>query len=69
MGGSLHFEAPTALQYFAALVADDATLSVIEAAVDSVRPAAEAKGIRLQVVLDPRAGPVSGDPAGSGEVS
>ena len=36
--------------------------SVIEAAVDSVRPAAEAKGIRLQVVLDPRAGPVSGDP-------
>jgi signal transduction histidine kinase/CheY-like chemotaxis protein len=35
---------------------------VIEAAVDSVRPAAEAKGIRLHVVLDPRAGPVSGDP-------
>jgi PAS domain S-box-containing protein len=35
---------------------------VIEAAVDSVRPAAEAKGIRLQVVLDPGAGPVSGDP-------
>jgi regulator of sirC expression with transglutaminase-like and TPR domain len=33
MGGSLHFEAPTALQYFAALVADDATFSVIEAAV------------------------------------
>jgi PAS domain S-box-containing protein len=35
---------------------------VIESAVDSVRPAAEAKGIRLQVVLDPRTGPVSGDP-------
>ncbi|MDQ1612289.1 MAG: hypothetical protein QOG00_2220, partial [Pyrinomonadaceae bacterium] len=35
---------------------------VIEAAVDSVRPAAEAKGIRLHVVLDPHAGPVSGDP-------
>jgi PAS domain S-box-containing protein len=35
---------------------------VIEAAVDSVRPAAEAKGIRLQVVLDRAAGPVSGDP-------
>ncbi|HZH91423.1 MAG TPA: ATP-binding protein, partial [Pyrinomonadaceae bacterium] len=35
---------------------------VIEAAVDSVRPAAEARGIRLQVVLDPGAGPVSGDP-------
>ncbi|MCA1555963.1 MAG: PAS domain S-box protein, partial [Acidobacteria bacterium] len=36
--------------------------NVIEAAVDSVRPAAEAKGIRLQVVLDSHAGPVSGDP-------
>jgi PAS domain S-box-containing protein len=35
---------------------------VIESAVDSVRPAAEARGIRLQVVLDPGAGPVSGDP-------
>ncbi|MCA1816835.1 MAG: PAS domain S-box protein [Acidobacteria bacterium] len=35
---------------------------VIESAVDSVRPAAEAKGVRLQVVLDPRTGPVSGDP-------
>ncbi|HVG21980.1 MAG TPA: PAS domain S-box protein [Blastocatellia bacterium] len=34
---------------------------VIEAAIDSVRPAAEAKGVRLQVVLDPDAGPVSGD--------
>jgi signal transduction histidine kinase/CheY-like chemotaxis protein len=35
---------------------------VIEAAADAVRPAAEAKGIRLHVVLDPRTGPVSGDP-------
>ena len=35
---------------------------VVEAALDAVRPAAEAKGIRLQPVLDPRAGPVSGDP-------
>ncbi|MDQ3907029.1 MAG: ATP-binding protein, partial [Acidobacteriota bacterium] len=35
---------------------------VIEAAVDSARPAAEAKGIRLQVVLDRSAGPISGDP-------
>jgi PAS domain S-box-containing protein len=35
---------------------------VIEAAVDSVRPAAEAKGVRLQVVLDHGAGPISGDP-------
>jgi PAS domain S-box-containing protein len=35
---------------------------VIVAAVDSLRPAAEMKGIRLQKVLDPLAGPVSGDP-------
>ena len=33
MGGSLHFEAPSALEYFASLVADDASLSVTEAAV------------------------------------
>ncbi|MDQ3685751.1 MAG: hybrid sensor histidine kinase/response regulator, partial [Acidobacteriota bacterium] len=31
--------------------------------VDGVRPAAEAKGIRLQLQLDSRAGQVSGDPA------
>jgi PAS domain S-box-containing protein len=37
-------------------------VSLIEAAIDSVQPAADAKGIRLQAVLDPRAGPVSGDP-------
>jgi PAS domain S-box-containing protein len=36
--------------------------SVIEAAVDSSRPSAEAKGIRLQTFLDPQAAPVSGDP-------
>jgi signal transduction histidine kinase/ActR/RegA family two-component response regulator len=36
--------------------------AVIEAALDAVRPAAEANAIRLQTVLDPRAGPVSGDP-------
>jgi PAS domain S-box-containing protein len=34
---------------------------VVQAAVESVRPAAEAKGVRLQVVLDPKAGPISGD--------
>ncbi|HYP28035.1 MAG TPA: PAS domain S-box protein [Blastocatellia bacterium] len=34
---------------------------VIEAAVDSVRPTADAKGVKLQVVLDPDARPVSGD--------
>ncbi len=36
-------------------------LSVIEAAIDTVRPAADAKNIRLQSVLDPAAGPVLGD--------
>jgi signal transduction histidine kinase len=35
--------------------------TVIESAVDAVRPAAEAKEIRLQSVLDTKAGPVSGD--------
>ncbi|MEP1079174.1 PAS domain S-box protein [Leptolyngbya sp. PL-A3] len=37
-------------------------VSVIEAAIDSVRPAADAKNIRIQSVLDPAAGPISGDP-------
>jgi PAS domain S-box-containing protein len=36
--------------------------SFIEAAVESVRPAAEAKGVRLQTVLDTGAVSVSGDP-------
>jgi PAS domain S-box-containing protein len=35
---------------------------VVKAAVASVRHAAEGKGVRLQVVLDPLAGPVRGDP-------
>ena len=34
----------------------------IEAAIETVRPAADAKGIRLEKVLDPAAGPISGDP-------
>jgi PAS domain S-box-containing protein len=34
---------------------------VVRAAVETVRPAADAKGIRLQAVLDPLAGPISGD--------
>ena len=34
---------------------------VIEAAIDTVRPAADAKQVRIQSVLDPLAGPVSGD--------
>jgi CheY-like chemotaxis protein/anti-sigma regulatory factor (Ser/Thr protein kinase) len=36
--------------------------TVVEGALDAVRPAAEAKDIRVQTVLDPRAGPISGDP-------
>jgi signal transduction histidine kinase/CheY-like chemotaxis protein len=36
--------------------------AVLEAALDAVRPAAEAKGVRLESVLDRRAGPVTGDP-------
>jgi PAS domain S-box-containing protein len=35
---------------------------VVEAAVESVRPGAEAKGIRFEIVLDRNAGVVSGDP-------
>ncbi|HET7339887.1 MAG TPA: ATP-binding protein [Methylomirabilota bacterium] len=38
-------------------------VSVVEAALDAVRPAAAAKDLRLQTVLDPKAGPVTGDPA------
>ncbi len=36
--------------------------SVVEAALDAIRPAAEAKGIRLQSMLASPGGPVSGDP-------
>ena len=36
--------------------------AVIDAAIESVKPAAEAKGIKLQKVIDPIAGPVTGDP-------
>src|SRR5687768_12193960 len=36
-------------------------IAIVTAAVDSIRPAAEAKGIRLQAMLDPAAGPISGD--------
>ncbi|HET9316664.1 MAG TPA: ATP-binding protein, partial [Vicinamibacteria bacterium] len=35
--------------------------AVIQEAMDAVRPAADAKAIRMQCVLDPRAGPVRGD--------
>ena len=36
--------------------------AVVDAAIESVNPAARAKGIKLQTVLDPIAGPVTGDP-------
>jgi PAS domain S-box-containing protein len=38
-------------------------LRVIKAAIESVKPMAAAKEIRLTSVLDPLAGPISGDPA------
>ena len=34
---------------------------IVNAAIDSIRPAADAKGILLQPMLDPAAGPISGD--------
>jgi PAS domain S-box-containing protein len=37
--------------------------SFIEAAINSVKPAADAKGIRLEQILDAHAGPVAGDPS------
>ena len=36
-------------------------LTAIEQAVDTVRPAAAAKDIRVETILDPSAGPISGD--------
>jgi PAS domain S-box-containing protein len=37
-------------------------ITFIEAAIQTVLPSADAKQIRLDIMLDPRAGPVSGDP-------
>jgi signal transduction histidine kinase/DNA-binding response OmpR family regulator len=37
--------------------------AITESSIRTVRPAADAKSIRLQPILDPRAGPISGDPA------
>ena len=34
-------------------------LNIVNAAIDSIRPAVDAKGIRLQTILDPAAGPIS----------
>jgi PAS domain S-box-containing protein len=36
-------------------------IAIVNAAIDSVRPAVEAKGIQLQTILDAEAGPISGD--------
>ena len=36
---------------------------IVEAAIETVKPSAHAKSIRIEKVLDPGAGPVSGDPA------
>ncbi len=36
--------------------------SILEGAIETIRPAAEAKGVRLQPVLDTNAGPIMGDP-------
>ena len=36
--------------------------NVVSNAIETVRPAADAKQIRIQVILDPRAAPISGDP-------
>jgi signal transduction histidine kinase/CheY-like chemotaxis protein len=37
-------------------------VSFVEAAIETVRPAADARGIRIEKQLDPAAGPISGDP-------
>ena len=37
-------------------------IPLIEAAIDIVRPAADAKGVKLDSVLDPSSGPIAGDP-------
>ena len=38
-------------------------IAFIDAAIETVRPTAEAKGIRLTKLLDPAAGPIIGDPS------
>jgi regulator of sirC expression with transglutaminase-like and TPR domain len=50
MPGSLQFDAPTPLEYFATLVADDQSLSLIEAAVAIAQ--AEHPNLDTQAVLD-----------------
>ncbi len=41
---------------------------VIDAAIEATNPAAQAKGVRIRKVLDPLAGPVSGDPGRLGQI-
>jgi PAS domain S-box-containing protein len=36
--------------------------TIVRTAVDAIAPAADAKGVRVEIVLDPAAAPVSGDP-------
>jgi signal transduction histidine kinase len=36
---------------------------VVQAALDTVRPSADAKGVKMRVDLDPLAGPITGDPS------
>jgi PAS domain S-box-containing protein len=35
---------------------------VVDNAVSTIQPAADAKGVRLQTIIDPRVGPIAGDP-------
>lgn len=52
MAGSLQFEAPTALDYFASLVADDASLPLLEAAVALAQdddPGLDVQGVLAQI--------------------
>lgn len=52
MSGRLQFEAPTALEYFAALVAEDASLSLVEAAVaigQDEQPQLDTQGVLAQI--------------------
>ena len=52
MASSLHFEAPTALEYFAALVAEDEGFSVLEAAIAVAQdedPELDVQGVLSQV--------------------
>jgi signal transduction histidine kinase len=37
-------------------------IEVLESAIETLRPAADAKQIRLQLLLDPAASPMAGDP-------